>query len=300
MLDGEQDTPVSEFLQLKTGKVKRIPHLPGKTRHHCWYLNAGDYLMCAPAFDPYEKDDTTTSFLFPQFAKVANPGTKMGAHIKDVSPGATSKRFSKVVIADLQSNVTASGVRPGATNALVGSIPMEYAVAITGHDMGGFSSIASYIDCTIPLCMPGSLVLHGWKHPPWGHTSEAPSPPSLHAISGVSISALEDVIDLVLKIRTSSHPKIRQGGSLRKLIHGIFAALIMYHEDRVLSFEMNYSTVHLETIMAQSALMLDVSNVRAKLFDWGKRIRCKFDGDNARLVHVLDDSGVRQLGESMR
>ena len=76
------DCPFQEFLQLKTGKVKRVPFLPGKTRHLCWYLDTADYLIGQRNRESYSPDEP--AFLFPFLAKSSGSGTKISNFLKDL------------------------------------------------------------------------------------------------------------------------------------------------------------------------------------------------------------------------
>jgi hypothetical protein len=274
--------------------------MPGKTRHLCWYLDTADYLIGQRNRESYSPDEP--AFLFPFLAKGSSgSGTKISNFLKDLLPGG-SKTYAKVAVSELPSKVSAGGIRPGACNLLICSVPVEFAVQLTGHDCNGASSFFEYIDCTLPLTIPPALPLAGWPAPPWGQLCKPPSPPSLLALQpmGVTVESLDQAIDAVFRlIDPCPTPKIRVGGSLRPVVYGCFAALIMHHKDRIESHEMRHSLTILEALLPRHYIMIGPEEVRATIYKWGNAIRLKYDADNARLVRQLDDSGVAQLGASI-
>ena len=95
-------------------------------------------------------------------------------------------------------------------------------------------------------------------------------------------------------------PKLHIGGALRPVVNSSFATLIMHHEDRIGALEMRHSLMRLEALLPLYYATTEPATVRNIIYKWGKLIRLKFDADNARLVHLLDDSGVAQLGAAVR
>ena len=105
------DCPFQEFLQLKTGKLKRVPFIPGKTRHLDWYLDLADFLIGQRDRETYSFGEP--AFLFPFLAKgSSNSGQKISNYLKDLLPGG-SKTYSKVAVPELPPKVSAGASAQG-------------------------------------------------------------------------------------------------------------------------------------------------------------------------------------------
>ena len=95
----------------------------------------------------------------------------------------------------------------------------------------------------LALVIVGAIVLAGWPGLPRGQLGIGPKPPSLLALHGISMAALEDYADAVFNLRPPSDgltsppskgspPMLLRGGALRPLVLDGLASLIMYYQER--------------------------------------------------------------------
>ena len=269
----------------------------------------------------------TPAWLIPELHVTGTPAQKLGLYLKDLLPrprgGAAS--FSKVAVAALPDDVSAAGVRPGASNTLAKWMPGELIVHVTGHELKGTSALYEYIDASRALAIPGALVLAGWPALPWGQHSAGPSPPSLDALRDVQapfqkvdMARLEAVIDALFNIDSRSppmlgllqtHPARGSEGALRPMLRAALAALLMYYDVRVEAGEMQHVHVELHRVLDETYGPTDgaragvpVSTIKR----WGALIKAKFERDNLRLRSKAADAGmgsvvqvVQQVAQSM-
>ena len=73
-----------------------------------------------------------------------------------------SKEYAAVAVPALPDNITAGGIRPGASNFLARYMPGEFIVHVTGHELTGSSAVYDYIDAYRALAIIGATVLHGF------------------------------------------------------------------------------------------------------------------------------------------
>jgi len=92
------------------------------------------------------------------------------------------KPLGEVPALMLPAGANAGGIRPGTVNALCACVPADIAVHNTGHEIKKFCALAEYLDASLPLSMPGAVVLAGFPPLPWGHLGMGPVPASLDAL----------------------------------------------------------------------------------------------------------------------
>jgi hypothetical protein len=146
-------------------------------------------------------------------------------------------------------------------------------------------------------------VLAGFPAFPWGHLRQGPSPPSLLTLvpHGVSIELLRKTFDLLFSIDSSSAPALRADGRLRPMVETAFAAMLMYHAERLDQHEMRTSCMKLEATIRKHIMGLPVTaDMRGEICKWGAIIGNKFQTDNARLYGSCSDTGMNQMGASLR
>ena len=175
-------------------------------------------------------------------------------------------------------------------------MPPEFIVHGSGHDLIGFTSLYNYVDACRAIAIIPALVLAGWPALPWGRLGEGPKPASLNPLTdaGVSIEALDPVIDSLFHLDPASPPMLLVGGANRPMVQAAFASMLMYHGERRATGEVRDVLVELEKL-----LTLD------QLDQWGALIRAKFDADNAHLkMGSITSEGamaniIRALGRSL-
>ena len=281
---------IAEVAQTKTSKLKLIFLGAGADRHSCWLTDMGDSFITSPPLEPYKMNEA--AWLLPGLNKVANPGEKLGSYIKALQPvergGAVA--YKEVAVASLPEGASAAGLRPGTCNHLATGMPGEFVVHTSGHEMKAGCSVYDYIDASVAKCIPGFLVLAGWPPLPWGQLGMGPTPPDLTVLEAVGETeeSLIRIIHELFHLDTASPPMLLPGGSMRQLVLDIFATIVMYHEERVAAGEVRNVAVALEALVP-----------RETLYKWGRRIKSKFQSDNARLYNREADTGSVQLAEAM-
>ena len=322
--DPEFEAVFTEVLQSKVGRFKLIAFVAGADRHMCFFLALADYMISRP---PPIYNSDTPAWLIPELHVTSTPAQKLGLYLKDLLPrlrgGAAS--FSKVAVVVLPDDVSAAGVRPGASNTLAKWMPGELIAHVTGHELKGTSALYEYIDASRALAIPGALVLAGWPALPWGQHGAGPSPPSLDALRDVQapfqkvdMGRLEAVIDALFNIDSRSppmlgslqtHPARGSEGALRPMLRAALAALLMYYDVRIEAGEMQHVHVELHRVLNETYGPTDgaragvpVSTIKR----WGALIKAKFERDNLHLRTKAADAGmgsvvqvVQQVAQSM-
>ena len=291
-------TPVIESPQSKPSKLKYVTFPAGIDRHADWLLDFGDQLV----FQSREVDHVNmvygpgeTPWLLPSL-QGGNPGTKIADYIKGITPGGLDRLYATFAVKNLPPNPTAAGIRPGAADTLACSVPAELAVHNTGHDLTGLSAaLWNYLQSRIALCIPGAIVLAGWKGLPYGQMGHGPVHPTLQALIdvGVSIESLEVLIDGLFAFCDTTLSKLRVDGELRPMLHCTLATMIMYYEERFEAGEMH--TVLEEMRIACKPIAAPGENAHDKLKEWGARIHRRFKIDNLHLVDARSHDGVEQI-----
>ena len=201
----------------------------------------------------------------------------------------------------LPPNPTAAGFRPGAINTLACHVPAELAVHCTGHTLTGMSAMWEYMSATTALCIPGAIVLAGWRPFPYGQMGVGPVPASLApvlTIGGVSEEKLEAFADNLFNFHDASPPMLLKDGSLRPALHAALASLIMYYPER---FDAGESALVLQAMRDSFRHVgLAAGNPHDKFFEWAKLIKGAFNLGNLHLTGGLNESGAEQIITSIK
>ena len=210
-------------------------------------------------------------------------------------------RYAAVSVSNLPPNPTAAGFRPGAINTLACHVPAEIAVHSTGHTLTGLSALWEYMGASTALCLPGSIVLAGWRPFPYGQLGIGPVPASLAPVltlGGVSEAKLEAFADYLFNFHDASPPMLLIEGSLRPLVHSSLASLFMYYPER---FDAGESTLVLQAMRdSYHHVGLSAGNPHDKFGEWAKLIKVEFNLANLHLTGGLNESGAEQIVSSVK
>ena len=289
-------TAVIESPQSKPSKLKFVTFPAGNDRHADWLLDFGDQLIFQSRGVEHTNmvyQEGETPWLLPSL-QGGNPGTKIAEYIKGLAPGGLD-RYAPFVVKHLPRDPTAAGIRPGAADTLCCSVPAELAVHNTGHDLTGLSALWNYLQARIALCMPGAIVLAGWKGLPYGHMGHGPVHPTLEAITdnGVAIERLDTMIDSLFAFCDATLSKLRVDGELRPMLHCTLATQIMYYEERFEGGEMHHVLEELRN--AYKPIAAPGENAHEKLQEWGAHILRRFNVDNLHLRDAKSHDGTEQI-----
>ena len=277
--------------------VTVIPLVAGRHRHLCFYLQLAD-VMALTQFDPY--DPAYCVWMFPEMRRANQPAKIIGDYIKHVNKKHKDylPQYKEMGVAadGLPETANAAGIRPGACTTLFSQMPDNMAIALTGHDMTGFSRYHEYIDVNVANCMVPAMVLAGWNSPGWGERSIGPRPASLRAIvqHGVTMETLDYMIDELFRFHSATPPMLLRDGSLRELPRTSFASLVMYHVERQQAGEMFFVQARLYDVARSAFPGQDVANL---LNNWATWVRHEFARDNAHLTAREEDGATRGLAK---
>ena len=275
---------LSTIYQPKTGKMKDVPFVAARDRHADVALALADHFVLN-RFKPYCPDDA--AYVFPDVVMLSNPNDKLNGFIKNVNR--CDNKLADPGI-DLFEGACAAGIRRGSANELHSVMPAQFAVALTGHEMTGFTKLYEYINSNVANAITAATVLGRWPAPVFGHTTIGPRLPSVEAIidivgKGVR-TTLEDIVDVLFNVDDAAPPMVMREGDGRPrgkfrtgLLH-MLATLIMHSDDRDAAGEMVIVNETLRTAVARS---VDEAP-RVVISRWGRAIRRKFDADNHHLV----------------
>ena len=165
--------------QSKTSKPKLCALIAGASRHSCWFAALAQSLTLnrIPVYEPAK-----SAWIFPKLQQGKYHGTVLGSYIKALQPAQADGglvKYKDVAVPGLPVGVSAASIRPGVCNTLVSNMPVEIAIANTGHTLTSVSVNFEYVDSALAVCIPGALVLAGWPAPPWGQLSPGVVPASL-------------------------------------------------------------------------------------------------------------------------
>jgi hypothetical protein len=222
--------------QRKKNKAKLVVLGAGSDSALSWFSAVGNVLTVQAA----ATDDADPLFLCtPHLRDVGQPGTLVGRWMKEAAealpPGTVTE------------NPTAGGIRPGVINSLLQEMPVEFIVAVTGHDMTSKSAMYEYVDGSIAMNIPGARSVAGWHNstgnlhagvgrPPapacliagtGGMGGSAPTKPQLHAF-----------VDTLFHIGPAAagwRARMVVGGDLRPLAMAAAADLVMNYRRRHLT-----------------------------------------------------------------
>ena len=152
----------AEWEQDKVARKKFVAMIAGSDPACCFFTAWGDrQIMCGGlASFAYEEH---APYLCRVLAEVANPGKKLGLYYKEAGLNKASDH-------------SAADVRPACVDELVASVPVDFAVVTTGHDLRGASALYEYFTMTMGMAMPGAIVLAGWPPFEWGRSGKGPKP----------------------------------------------------------------------------------------------------------------------------
>ena len=226
---------IVETAQNKSAKLKLAAFGAGATRHACWFLAFGDFLVLQPD-EIYGAD--TPGWLIPALQRTFSPGTALSNYIQALLPEERGghDKYKGVALPQLPPGANAAGLRPGACNALAAAMPTALAVMVTGQELRHLSAFFDYCPITRAGLMPGSVVLGGW---PSGHgerlqMSKGPVPASLDALEEFALeeAKVEGMIDTLFRFDSASPPMLLREGHLRPAVRAAFASMIMHFADR--------------------------------------------------------------------
>lgn len=277
---------VSTIYQPKTGKLKDVPFVAARDRHADVALAMADHFVLN-RFKPYCPDDA--AYVFPDVVMLSNPNDKLNSFIRNVNRCDTATADPRTGV-ELFEGACAAGIRRGNANELHSVMPAQFAVALTGHEMTGFTKLYEYINSNVANAITAATVLGRWPAPVFGHTTIGPRLPSVEAIidivgEGVR-TTLEDIVDVLFNVDDAAPPMVmrerdgRPRGKFRTGLLHMFATLIMHSDDRDAAGEMVIVNETLRTAVARS---VDEAP-RVVISRWGRAIRRKFDADNHHLV----------------
>ena len=161
--DYQFKAPVFVWAQLKTSKQKHVLLLPSEHRHLCMYKHLGDAFVVGVFQSVKSKLGTTNfdtnDFLFPEYTSGSRSSSVSSAITRwlkqlTVASSNDNKMYDQHRIAELPPDVSASGLRMGAINALAPFMPDHQIVVASGHDLTGVSAVHEYINVTTPDHIP--------------------------------------------------------------------------------------------------------------------------------------------------
>lgn len=94
-----------------------------------WFIDFGDMLVIG---ERYLFTDDDAPWLIPALQASQGARTAINTYVKALLPGpAGAAKYQQVAVKSLPADATAGGVRPGAINMLVSSMPGEFAVHVS-------------------------------------------------------------------------------------------------------------------------------------------------------------------------
>ena len=123
-------------------------------------------------------------------------------------------------------------------NQLAETMPGEFAIAATGHDLTHTSAFYEYMNPTVAMIQPAANVLSNWSPPPFGQLGHGPKAPTLDCLSESDRENVKKVIEIMWLNERFPHYMTRSG-RLWPMMEAAMAALIMYYEERFKDGEMS-------------------------------------------------------------
>ena len=282
--------------QPKVSKSKLVAWVAGREWWLCAFTALGDFQTMNrwPV-----SDEDGTRWVFPALHSSNDPAKQIGGWLKALLPGGSTAYADATV--ELPRGVSAAGFRVGVCNTLGSSMPTEYAVHITGHDLRSISAFFEYFKMLIACVLPGAIVLAGWPAPIWGRRSAGPVPASIEPIIalGVDRDMLVRMINLLFQFDSTSPPEFKSDGSLWPLTLAAFASMVMWYGARRRSGEMSH------VLARMRGAYMDVFGgwagpAEQQLLVWAERVRAKFDEDNLHLTGRWISESEARLMASIR
>ena len=111
---------------------------------------------------------------------------------------------------------------------------------------------------------------------------------------GVDMDKMQDYIDRLFSLNSSSHSKLLRGGDLRPMMEASLAALLMYFNERVLTGEMRLVIIRM--INTHKECFGSVTDPKVTLTSWGSQIQSNFVNQNLHLrARTADTSSVQVI-----
>ena len=179
------------YLHLQGAKLKVCAIVSGASRHLDWNTALADHLVMALTRPVIKGNET--AWLLPFLKDASTPARLLGDYIRDMLPldRGGSKDYEGYEVPSLPFRPSAAGLRRGACNQLARWLPAELAVHLTGHDLKFLSALWEYLDADITISVACAIILVGHKPFQYGQLGEAPHPPSMAALVGVTDEALQ-------------------------------------------------------------------------------------------------------------
>ena len=298
VFDSDQGCISAMWAQQKTHKHKLVAIMAGADRHICpLYALATAYTM--GCFKRHRYHDEQMNYLFPELATTSksNPANKqITSWMRALTSSSPNVQYRKFQVDELSSTITSGGQRVGGINEMASNgVSAEFILFNSGHDAESISTLWHYIGVTLPMCMPGALVLHGWRAPAYG-PGRAARPPSLEPLLAMAVNEtrLGDFVDAVLHLVPSMAPPDflrRTGdgygtGQKRAITSMLGAAMIMHYPGSKDGGECPAASAHMESSMVAHGLAPNVNRAGEFLRAWSAHIQVKFDQDNADLSRM--------------
>ena len=151
-----------------------------------------------------------TGRLLPWLKDTERPGTKIGRMLKACQE-AQSSRSKLRPVKSLPKDSTAQGIRRGCVNQLAATMPGEFAVAATGHDLTHTSAFYEYMNPTVAMMQPAANVLSNWSPPPFGQLGHGPKAPTLDCLSESDRENVKKMIEIMWLNERFPHYMTRSG-----------------------------------------------------------------------------------------
>ena len=152
-----------ELTESNPSKMKLCVFVTGKTPELCFFTTLGE--MFTHNDPDFLKFDGEVVMFFQELNNVKRSGTKICEYwtqLRPISKGTYNLGTYKNVVNHDFDSATAQGFRRGAVNELACSVPLEFAVQTTGHDMKSKSAFFEYLNTSRSMLQNGTVVLGGW------------------------------------------------------------------------------------------------------------------------------------------
>lgn len=221
---------IADLPQSKKSVVKRVMFVSGAEEFSDFFVAFGDILI----MDPYTVVEDEVTWAVQALRATKKPGTKLGTFIKALADG--NGEFEKYVVDILPDNPAAGGLRHGAVELLCSSMPAEFVVVTTGHDLKNESALYEYLGAPRATLTPGATVLGGFPPLAWGQLGLGPQAPSIDPIFVAfpdidRIKVVEMIVGLY-DFNPATPPILQVGGRLFPAVEAAFASLLMHYGDR--------------------------------------------------------------------
>ena len=149
---------------------KHVLLLPSEHRLLCMYEHFGDAFIAGVFQGVKSQLGATTAylFLFPEYTSESRSSSISSALTRSwlkqltVAPSNTNRTYAQHRIEELPPDVSASGLRMGAIDALAPYMPDSQIVTASGHDLTGVSAVHEYINVTTPDHVSRELLHTAW------------------------------------------------------------------------------------------------------------------------------------------